>query len=156
MTNPMLKDSPAWQLLSSETAKTRLEQLLEVSATMLPEVIEEVFLSERVGPEGPSPESFWFFTRNYLSEAKNPINETRFDICLLTNNIKWVEITAQGFDFKKADEGSQLSVVFSLVNDISGRLNASGLNCMNLMQIAKSRLFANAQRHSRDEPSSSP
>lgn len=102
----------------------------------LQEEILDIFVTDYIHKDASRQyENLWFFSKNYIMEAKSFIMQEDLDICPLAKEIKYLEIKKESYDFIKANEKSRFYLSYGLETRASGSLRASKENCDYLRDI---------------------
>lgn len=117
----------------------RTEKILGYVRQLLPEEPRYIFVSEYRDDEGNrNYESLWVLSDNFISEAKQFVSQSEFDLTSLSGGLTRILISNHEFEFENASESSRLSVYVNLGNTgsaITGSFRASGTNCNDLNQV---------------------
>ena len=104
--------------------------------------IKHVFVENYTNERGGQTyANFCFFGDGFYAEASNPkevANEEQRDLFVvsLKEGLAKVNITNYSdFDFRRANDKSQVTIAFNLRNGESFFLNATGINCDVLLEI---------------------
>ena len=105
----------------AEPLKVRMNQLTEAIQSVYPEAISMAFASQIGGAEESAPDerrfnSLWIFTDRYIGEIRSPLSsgqKLNFDVAILADNVDYIRLTSQDYNFQKATEKSQLSLDFT-------------------------------------------
>lgn len=110
------------------------------------ETITDIFITDYIKEDGTREyESLWFFSENYLMEAKQFIIMDDFDITPVKNRIIYIELKKQNYDFKKATEKSRFNLSVRLDTGIVGEFKASKENCDYFKDIFRKYIQSNLQ-----------
>jgi hypothetical protein len=101
----------------------------------LKEEIIDIFVTDYVLKDGTRQyENLWFFSKNYVMEAKLFIQQDDFDICPYVKEIDYLVIKKESYDFINFNEKSKLYMEYvSKTNN--GELKATKENCDHLKNI---------------------
>ena len=119
-----------------EPLHKRIEGILQFYKELCPEDITDIFVSEYLTQDGNREySSVWFFSANYVMEAKYFIEKDDFDIMAL-NQITYLEIEKKDYDFKQAKAESRMTAAYAAItNLVTGKLQSSQENCDVLKHI---------------------
>lgn len=103
--------------------------------TKLDDEIIDIFVTDYITKEEKREyENLYLFSKKFFMEAKLFITQDDFDMLPISENITYLKITKQNYDFMVSSEKSRLNVHF--VSGMSGGdLKASGENCNYLKEI---------------------
>jgi Flp pilus assembly CpaF family ATPase len=109
---------------------------------LLPDGIEDVFVSEYVSDEGDRTyDSLWFLTHDFMIEAHQFVTLDNADIVPLPPRIGRIEVDRRDFELDRATERSRMTVEITLgppaVDALTGTLRASGDNCLKLQELVE-------------------
>lgn len=126
----------------------RVDVILKFYESICPEEIADIYVSEYVKEDGSREyENLWFFSTNFVMEAKNFIQQDNFDMLTIKKRIPYWRIEKRDYDFVRGTDTSRLSLHFSTGPlGLSGNLKASKENCDHLRDILKSRILGNMER----------
>jgi len=114
----------------------RVEYILNFYEKLYSGQIEDIFISEYLNEDGTRVyENLWFFTNEFLFEAKQFIIEDNFDSMSIVNTIKYWNILKKEYDYETSSIKSRMSVYISFVEKLTAILKASKENCDNLKLI---------------------
>lgn len=102
-----------------------------------PELIEDIFITDYITEEGLREyENLWFFSANYIMEAKGFIKNDDLDIDVLTGNVVSWRLMKDKFDLKEEPtDQSRMNLIVSLNRRSYCDLKASRENCQYLVEI---------------------
>jgi hypothetical protein len=117
---------------------TRASEVYEFYRILVPGPIPGIFVSEYATADGTRQyENLWFFTRRFAMEAKSFVTADNFDIAPYGRRLAALVVRKEDYDFRKAKEGSRLSVDCVDESAVTYSLRASGLNCDSLRDIVR-------------------
>lgn len=124
--------------------KARIDQLLRDFAPLFRETPEQIFVSDLFdGGNIRRYMSVWLFSKNHAMEIKNFIQADVIDVIVLTQNIRYVLVTKNDFDFVTANPKSRLTVSGHFEHPANFQLQAAANNCMVLGDITRARILPN-------------
>jgi hypothetical protein len=116
----------------------RASDVYDFYRTIVPGPIPGIFVSEYTTADGQRHyESLWFFTRRFAMEAKSFVTADDFDIAPYLRRLAAIAVRKENYDFRKAKEGSRLTVECVDESSVTYGLRASGLNCDSLRDIVR-------------------
>jgi hypothetical protein len=122
----------------------RITDIYEDYQTIFPLEMLDIFVSEYVKDDGNREyQGLWFFSDNYLEEAKEFLVKLNIDICPYVHCINYINFEYQDFNLKKAVDKSRLRIYFEFGNGKVGDMKASGVNCDYLIQIYRKFILPN-------------
>lgn len=126
----------------NEELKPRIEEIYNFYNELFPNIIEDVFITNRKNGENQNKfENLWFFSKSYCFEAKFFKNRDQFDATTFNKVIYW-EISKSDYDFEKAITKSMLTITGYFDHDRFGfMLEANGHNCDFLKKIFRKYLL---------------
>ncbi len=117
----------------------RTREVFELSKTMCPEMLREVFISNYMESDGKEQlKDIWFFSDNFVIEALNfiRIKIPKVEITMYSNNLHYISIEYQNYNFgQKAQKDSLLHIFFHTMNQFVCDFKATGQNCNNLGRL---------------------
>ena len=105
---------------------------------LCPEPIQDIFVTDYMTEELREYENLWFFSENYVMEAKKFISEDNFDITPL-REINRIEIQKTDYDFIKSNVRSRC-ILFCDSASMIVEMKASKENC-DYLKIINSKYF---------------
>jgi len=122
----------------------RIEKVISSYQQFYPEEIVDIYVSEFITEDGIREyDSLWLFSEKYCMEATKFITNDDFDITPLKNQIHYIRIKKQEYDFNGITEKSRLTIQISLEYPLSGDLKGSKENCDYLMKILTKHILPN-------------
>lgn len=107
----------------------RVEEIYNFYKEICPETIQDIFITEYINEDQSREyENLWFFSENYIMEAKKFISQDNFDMTVFSNIIRW-EMQKKDYNFNKAVIQSRINAKFEDSNSIPSYFKASGENC---------------------------
>lgn len=131
----------------TETLRERIETIFEFYRMLCPEDILRVFISDYINQDGTRVfASLWFFSKNYLMEAKEFATKDDFDLAVLSVPMRYLRIMKSDYDFsEKATDKSRLHIEFTLLYEVQGVMKASRENCKFLREVILGCLLSTAK-----------
>jgi hypothetical protein len=128
----------------SEALRNRVQEVFEFYKALCPDEIKAAFVTDYIKEDGSREfENLWFFSTEYMMEAKQFVTKDDFDLTPILNKVKYWTLQKSDYDFKKASEKSRLHVHLILNTGISGDLKASKENCDYLKEIILKHIIPN-------------
>jgi hypothetical protein len=125
----------------------KIEKVYEFYINICPEEISDIFVTDYIKEDGPREfDSIWFFSNNYIMEAKQFMSKDDFDISPIKGRIVYFSIQKQDYDFEKATEKSRLNLLFGMDTEVKARLKASKENCDFLHNISSKYILPNLKK----------
>jgi hypothetical protein len=123
--------------------RARVEEIHTFYEIAAVEPIEDVFITDYVvEEEGRRFENLWFFSPNYLMEAKQFASQDVFDLVPMRGpGVHRWEINKSDYDFQTATTKSRMTITFSGDGWQSGELRGSQENCDYLRDILLKYVF---------------
>jgi hypothetical protein len=122
----------------------RITEIYENYQMLFPIEILDIFVCDYVKEDGSREyQSLWFFSDNYLLEAKEFVVKFDIDICPHKDSIYYINFEFQDFNFKIAEDRSRLRIYFEFGDDKACELKASRENCDYLMKIYRRFILPN-------------
>jgi hypothetical protein len=118
----------------------RVHNVYDFFREMLPEDVDlvELFVTQYITEEGAREyENLWFFSDEYLMEAKDFLTVDEFDTIALNSNVRRWEIRGQDYNYRRATDKSRIFLHITFSDQIGADLRASQKNCDYLMAILK-------------------
>jgi hypothetical protein len=114
----------------------RLTAVHRFYSSVIPEPIEDLFVSDYVNEDGTrSHESAWFFSLNYIAEARTWPSSDDLDV-LKVRGIHYWRLQKEEYEFdRKPKEASRMRLEFSVGPSNSAALRAAKNNCAPLKAI---------------------
>lgn len=113
----------------------RIEHIYQFYKEISSDEIRDIFVTEYIKADGSREyENLWFFSSKCCMEAKLFITKDDFDMAPMRNDVVYLDIRKQDYDFKKATEKSRIELRFRL-SEVHGILKASKENCDHLKRI---------------------
>lgn len=123
----------------------RAELVLDFYEQIFPNQIEDIFVSNYFDKDGNRQfENMWLFSKRFIMEAKNFLQEDDFDSVPLRKQVKYWSIKKTEYNFTDATSKSRMTVDFILLSEINGILKASGENCNYLKSLFMKHILPNA------------
>lgn len=124
----------------TEVIINRIEEIYNFYETVLMKELREeildIFVTDYISKDGSRQyDNLWFFSKNYIMEAKSFISLDDLDICPLAKEIKYLEIKSESYDFIKSNEKSRFYLMYGLETRLNGNLRAAKENCDYLKNI---------------------
>lgn len=120
----------------SEALYRRILEIYELYKSVCPEEITEIFVTDYIRDDNSREyENFWCFSNHFWMEARKFAFEDNFDMCFIKKRVLRWEIKKKNYDFKKATQGSRLSLLINIHFIAEGNLRATGENCDRLRDI---------------------
>ena len=139
--NEYLKSLEATAVVSE-----RVEKILEIYSQLIDKLdVREIFVSEDVNKEKKREwRSLFFFTDDYMLEAKNFVSDTYLDITYVINSIDYMRMRFKDYEpGKPTTAESRFRVGGYFVSELDFVLRASDKNCEKLWQICNDILMPN-------------
>ena len=114
----------------AETVVRFYTEIVQVNPSFL-------FVSEYRDQERRVFDSIWLCNEKLICEAKEFIQTDQFDCVPLRNNIVRWETVSTNFDWVSANDGARFTLDIVFENNISGNFQASGDNCLRLVELLK-------------------
>jgi hypothetical protein len=135
----------------------RVDSVHSFYETLLHDEVTDIFVSEYVTEDGIRQyESLWFFSAEYVLEAKQFIKQDDFDITPIRGLIKYWKVEKKEYDFREATTASRCTVIFTTEPGTSATFKASGMNCDKIRDIALRLMIPNLVKSTNaNSPSSS-
>ncbi len=119
-------------------------QFYENSLKILGEDILDIFVTDYVSKEGLREyENLWFFSKNYIMEAKLFLQQDDFDLAPIAKKIKYIQVKKNDYDFIKLNDKSRLYILYSTSTLSKGQFKASKENCRYLRDIYLKHILPN-------------
>jgi hypothetical protein len=127
----------------SKAYQDRIIDIYDFYKNECPETIQDVFISEYIASDKRQFENVWFFSENYIMEAKNFIISDDFDMDIIKDNVSHWKIKKIQYDFENTTSESRMVLGILLHHRRSGLFKASEKNCDNLKEIFKNYIKPN-------------
>ncbi len=125
----------------------RVAKILDIYSQLIDKLdVREIFVSEDVNSETKQREwrSLFFFTDDYMLEAKKFVPDTDLDITYVINSIDYMRMRFKEYEpGKPTTAESRFRVEGYFVSEIDFDLRASDKNCEKLWQICHDILMPN-------------
>lgn len=124
--------------LSSETIIKNVERLYQYASKLCPEEIKDMFVSDFIKENGSREyENLWFFSQNYMMEARNFRNDREYDIDIAKYSewISYYRTQLKDYDLVSASSESRMSLQFINNDNTTFMLKASRGNCDKLISV---------------------
>lgn len=106
--------------------------------------VTDMFVSEYLTQDGTREfDSLWFFTEDFMMEAKRFVRDDNFDLAPIKGRVKYIVISKEDYDFKAATTKSRMNLTVSLETAVSGDFKASRGNCDHLKHIIRKYFVVN-------------
>ena len=104
-----------------------------------------LFVSEYWDNENRVFDSLWLFSQDSVCEAKRFIGQDYFDCIPLGNRVNYWEAKFKDFDWnsKTPRDSSRFTVHVTFDGGVSGTLQASGNNCLRLVEVLRTFIVPN-------------
>ncbi len=123
-------------LAISSVIRKRIEEIFEFYQQVSPEGITDVFITNHTKTDDSEHfDNLWFFSENYIMEAKQFITEDDFDLMILKNRVLHSVIKKKNYNFKKADNESRMMLEVLFSGSLQAEFKASKRNCDYLREI---------------------
>jgi hypothetical protein len=123
-------------LAVSNIVKKRSQAAYELFSTAIGENIDQIFISDFINQDGLMQfDTLWFFSKNYLMQAKNFLQTDSYEIMPYKSLITNITIELQNFDFKDTNEKSRLNLRIKISPSGEYYFKSSNLNCNQLKNI---------------------
>ena len=143
MENKQISDYLATVGITGDLAK-RVHSVYSFYSEQLNLVVTDMFVSEYLTQDGTREyDSLWFFTEDFMMEAKRFVKDDNFDLAPIKGRVKHIVISKEDYDFKAATIKSRMNLFVSLETEISGDLKASRENCDHLKDIIRKYFVVN-------------
>jgi len=124
----------------------RVESLYTSYQSISSEEITDLFITDYLTKERKRIyENLWFFSENYIMEAKQFISQDNLDIAPNKKNIIYFQVEKKDYDLKKASEKSRINLNIRFGAILRGDLKASEKNCDYLWKIVKDHFLPNLE-----------
>lgn len=98
--------------------------------------IAEIFVTDYMNEDGKREfENLFFFSKQYIMEAKQFAIRDEYDLMPIRNNIDRWELQIENYDFVKATSASRFNLKLNFRYGLSANFKASGENCDCLKDI---------------------
>jgi len=114
----------------------RINHLHSLYQPIFPEEIQDIFVEQFKNKTGEYEYvSLFLFSKNYQMEIPNFMNLDQISIFRLSNQLDYLKINSSNYNFREAEQSSELTVEYSLglVGDFE--INGIGKNCDYLKNI---------------------
>ena len=104
--------------------------------------IIDIFICDLAAAEGRVLQSAWFFTEDFVLEAKNFQFTLNVDILGVNNNVEYLNVFPENYlldDY--ANERSRLRCILTFSNGQNAELTATGSNCLSLSRVLRDRFL---------------
>lgn len=131
---------------ATQTTIEGVQKVYDVACLMCEEEIKDAFITNIIADNGISEYiNAWFFTENYVLEARNFLYNVDVDLLTLKDNMQYFRVKTEEFDFKNPVRSSHLLISFTTakITGFGGELMAYGTNCIYLWDIYKNYLKKN-------------
>jgi len=123
----------------------RIEHIYQFYKEISSDEIRDIFVTEYIKEDGSREyENLWFFSSKCCMEAKLFITKDDFDVAPMRNDVMYLRIQKQDYDFEKATEKSRIQLRFDL-SYVRGILKASKENCDHLKRILLEYILPNVK-----------
>lgn len=114
----------------TRTLIDRIDNIYNIYIRLGCDEITNIFISDFIKEDGTRDyESLWFFSKNYLMEAKEFTTKYDIDMVIFPSKIRYLKFEFSDYDFNKANDNSRLLIYFSFEPEMSCTLKASKGNC---------------------------
>jgi hypothetical protein len=125
----------------------RVKTIYDFYRGVCPEEITDIFATDVFKEDGGREyENLWFFSQNYMMEAKRFISQDDFDMTPARKHINYWSVNKQDYDFQKATDKSRLYIKITFDAVVVGELKASKNNCDYLREIFKKHVLSNLKQ----------
>lgn len=131
----------------TEVLQGRVEEIYQFYRGFCPEKVSDVFITDLVKADGTREyENLWFFSPNYVMEAKLFAFKDDFDMTPHKGRIQYLEVQKESYDCVKATDASRMYVNITLDTHVVCEWKASRENCDHLWRIVMEHLKPNLKR----------
>ncbi|MGA1821916.1 MAG: hypothetical protein ACMUIG_05260 [Thermoplasmatota archaeon] len=133
--------------ITTEPLLDKVHNIFKFYDMVCPEEIEEVFISQKIDPNGNIQyEDVAFFSDSYFMIARDFTRTDDFFMYDIESNIISWNIKKRKFNFRKARDDSMMSLTFSIRNsDFDHYLRAQGENCIKLRDLFNRYVMTNME-----------
>jgi len=102
-----------------------------------------LFVSEYRDKQERVFESIFFLNEEMILEAKKFTKMEDFDCIRFRNRISYWDVKSEKFDWHTPKESSRLTIEVKFVHDMYAKFQASGENCLKLLELLKTYIVPN-------------
>jgi hypothetical protein len=128
----------------SDVLRERIVRLQLIAASVNPEAIGAVFVSNYVSEDGVTVyENLWFMSPHFMMECKGFQLKDDIDMGVVWKAVRYWNATMSDFDLAEATPQSRMTLNCQLDGPIALDLRASGRNCEYLAEILRTYVVPN-------------
>jgi hypothetical protein len=127
----------------SQVVRSRVERFFKIYRSLFPGItFEDIFISNSVDENGKFVfGSLWIWAGERWFEARNFQLQDKFD-AMHTSGVRYWIISSEKYDMdEEVTDESRLSIEATFTNQLKGDFAATGINCIYLDRIIRSRLL---------------
>lgn len=129
----------------AETIREKLSEVVCKVENMLPEEMQEAFVSTRLSHGSLNYADVWLFSQSLIVQIREPLSKkVQFEVGRFKEAVDWVRLTARGYDFETdAADNAELELEFTTADSFTGAISASGKGCSELLRLYRRRFLRN-------------